>query len=191
MSLCQRHVALQLSVLLARAACNLFEWSSFVCPYPRTADGFSFQQITNKYVFLSSYIGWDQKSLCWGSSFSQSCKGPRTPKWEEKGCNGWWRSQWFPCASQGRHWNCNWNGHRCCHWSSRCCSYPSEHYSFDLPSITFYCSSFQFSNLKTACGILSVSFCLTEWLAGCSCQYSLIEENSAENTNKSDSCLNL
>jgi len=34
-------------------------------------------------------------------------------------------------------------------------------------------------------------FCLAERLAGCSCQYSLVKENSSKNTNKSDSCLNL
>lgn len=131
-------------------ACNLFEWSSFVCLSPRAADGFSFQHITNNPVFLSSCVGWDQKSLCWGSSFSQSCKGPRTPKWEEKGCDGWWRSQWFPCASQGRHWNCNWNGHRCCHWSSRCCSYPSERCSFDcLLSLSVALFSSVFDRLHT------------------------------------------
>lgn len=87
-------------------------------------------------MFLSLYVGWDQKSLCWGSSFSQGCEGPGAPKWEEEGCDGWWWSQWFPCTSQGWRWNCNWNGHRCCHWSSRCCSHPSEHYSFDLSSDT-------------------------------------------------------
>lgn len=83
---------------------------------------------------LSLYIGWDQKSLCRGSSFSQGCKGPGTPKWKEEGGNGWWWSQRFPCTSQGRCWNCNWNRHRCCHWSCRCCPYPSEHYNFGLSS---------------------------------------------------------
>ena len=115
---------------------NQFGWSSFVSPSPRTANGSSFQHEAYHQlgVFLSLYVGWDQKSLCWGSSFSQGCKGPGAPKWEEEGCDGWWWSQWFPSTSQGRRWNCNWNGHWCCHWSSRCCSYPSEHYSFDLSS---------------------------------------------------------
>lgn len=95
---------------------------------------FSTTHVTNQVVFLSLYTGWNQKSLCRGSSFSQGCKGPGAPKWEEEGCDGWWWCQWFPCTSQGRRWNCNWNRHRCCHWSSRCCSYPSEHYSSDLSS---------------------------------------------------------
>lgn len=53
------------------------------------------------------------------------------------------------------------------------------------------CSSFQLGVLKTACGNLSMLFCLAEQLARCCCQYSLIKENSTKDTDKSDSCLNL